>query len=99
MNAALLFNFVGAALFALGLYGALAAGSLLRRILAANIMGNGVFMVLIASGHEPDTAGGDPVAHALVLTGIVVAVSATALGLQLICRLRELSVSGRTPKR
>ena len=96
MSATLLFNGAGAALFALGLYGALAAGPLLRRMLAANIMGNGVFMVLIASGHVPGPVGGDPAAHALVLTGIVVAVSATALGLQLICRLRELAAPGRT---
>ena len=93
MNALTLYSAGGALLFAIGLYGILAARPLLRRVLAANIMGNGVFMLLIASAHEPGTASGDPVAHALVLTGIVVAVSATALGLKLVCRLHELSAA------
>jgi len=88
------FTTCGVLLFAIGLYGVLAARPLLRRILAANIMGNGVFMVLVAGAFRPAQAGGaipDPVAHALVLTGIVVAVSATALGLHLVCRLHELA--------
>ena len=89
MTATALFLAGGAALFAVGLYGVLVAQPLLRRILAANIMGNGVFMVLIATAHAPRGAH-DAVAHALVLTGIVVAVSATALGLKLVCRLHEL---------
>ena len=91
MSALTLYSAGGAMLFAIGLYGILAARLLLRRVLAANIMGNGVFMVLLATAYEPGTASGDPVAHALVLTGIVVAVSATALGLKLVCRLHELS--------
>jgi multicomponent Na+:H+ antiporter subunit C len=89
------FLVAGVALFALGLYGVLAGAPLLRRLLAANIMGNGTFLVLMATGHESKGAGaGDPVAHALVLTGIVVAVSATALGLELACRLREATADG-----
>jgi len=82
----------GAILFALGLYGILAGAPPVRRLLAANIMGNGTFLVLMATGREsagPDAVAGDPVAHALVLTGIVVAVSATGLGLELVCRVRE----------
>jgi len=99
MNAALPFTACGVLLFGIGLYGALAARPLLRRLLAANIMGNGVFMVLVAGAYGPaaGAAAPDPVAHALVLTGIVVAVSATALGLHLVCRLHELSAPGGEP--
>jgi len=100
MNGTTIFTVCGILLFAIGLYGALAARPLLRRILAANIMGNGVFMVLVAGAYLPADGGaatGDPVAHALVLTGIVVAVSATALGLQLVCRLHELASGDREP--
>ena len=79
----------GAALFAVGLLGiftagpvgrAGAAGPLVRRVLAANIMGSGVFLVLVALARRGGGAP-DPVPHALVLTGIVVSVSATAMAL------------------
>lgn len=44
-------------------------------------MGAGVFHVLIAVAYRGLDTPPDPVPHALVLTGIVVAVSATALAL------------------
>nr|WP_298378208.1 cation:proton antiporter subunit C [uncultured Halomonas sp.] len=94
MNTSLLFSLCGVALFLLGLYVALTTTVMLRRILAINIMGNGVFMLFIASAYRRGENGvlvTDPVPHALVLTGIVVAVSATALALTLVCRLHELS--------
>lgn len=73
-------------LFALGLRGTLLSRTTIDRLLAINIMGGGVFLMLIAVAYR-DVAGPagapDPVPHALVLTGIVVAVSATALGLAL----------------
>ena len=57
----------------------------LRRLLAINLVGNGVFLALILIARRlPD--GPDPVPHAMVLTGIVIAVSATAFGLALIRR-------------
>ena len=63
---------------------------LLRKILALNVMSSGVFLVLIALARpnpSPAQTGTiDPVPHALVLTGLVVAVSATALALALTCR-------------
>jgi len=80
----------GVGLFAMGLFSFVAVAHLLRKILALNVMGAGVFMVLIAIAHPERAAtqatGVDPVPHALVLTGIVVAVSATALALALTCR-------------
>jgi len=58
-------------------------------VLALNVMGAGVFLVLIAVAYRGAGTPADPVPHALVLTGIVVAVSATALALALGKRLGE----------
>lgn len=51
--------------------------------------GAGVFHVFIAVAYRGLEAAPDPVPHALVLTGIVVAVSATALALTLGQRLER----------
>ena len=88
---AMLYAFVGVALFALGLYGVVAATPPLRKVLAFNIAGSGVFLFLVAVADRVRVPFPDPVPHAMVLTGIVVAVSATALALLLICRLHELA--------
>lgn len=72
---------IGVGLWALGLHGLLVARYALRRIIAINVMGNGVFMVMVTLANRGDTA--DPVLHALVVTGLVVAVSATAFALRL----------------
>jgi len=85
----LLYGLAGVALLSLGLRGALAAVSMLRRLLALNLMGSGVFLMLVALAYRGPGMPPDPVPHALVLTGIVVAVSATALALALGRRLAE----------
>jgi multicomponent Na+:H+ antiporter subunit C len=72
---------------ALGLRAALLQTALLQRIVAVNVMGSGVFLMLIAVAYRGPGVAPDPVPHALVLTGIVVAVSATALALALVRRL------------
>ncbi len=82
-----LYALSGCVLIALGLRSALLHRSLLQRVLAINVMGSGVFMLLIAIAYRGPTLSPDPVPHALVLTGIVVAVSATALALALARRL------------
>lgn len=93
MSSAFTYALVGVGLFTLGLYALVVHAHLLRKILALNIMGSGVFMILVAlakrSGNVPD-----PVPHAMVITGIVVAVSATALALTLMLKL--YAASGRT---
>ena len=92
MNSVFTYALIGVGLFTLGLYALIVHAHLLRKILALNIMGSGVFMTLVAlakrSGDVPD-----PVPHAMVITGIVVAVSATALALTLMLKLS--AVSGR----
>ncbi len=88
MNSLLLYALVGVGLFALGLYALIVHPHLLRKILAINVMGSGVFLILVASGGRVPGVSPDPVPHAMVITGIVVAISATALALALMLRVR-----------
>lgn len=80
---------LGVGLFSLALYTFIVQPHLLRKILAFNIMGSSVFLVL--AGLAGSSTAPDPVPHAMVITGIVVAVSATALALVLMLRLRDAS--------
>ena len=87
----------GVALFVLGLRGLIVLPHLIRRVLAFNVMGSGTFLFLVSlADREP--AAADPVPQALVLTGIVVSVSITALALALIRRLALLDGSTRLPE-
>ena len=90
MTAQFLYGGAGMLLFVLGIWSFLVHEPLLRKLIALNIMGGGVFHVLIAIAYRGDDTAPDPVPHALVLTGIVVAVSATALALALSNRLDDL---------
>ena len=85
----ILYGLTGVVLFSLGLRMVFIPMALLRRVLAINIAGAGLFLLLIAVAFRGNGATADPVPHALVLTGIVVAFSATALALALGRRLRE----------
>ncbi len=91
MNSVTLYLLTGGFLVTCGLYHLLCVPSLLRKILAANVMGTGVFMILIAMAARQPEAPPDPVPHAMVLTGIVVSVCATAVALKLICRLHAFT--------
>jgi multicomponent Na+:H+ antiporter subunit C len=89
MSAATLFGLCGAALVGLGLYGLIIHPQPLRKILAFNLIGSGVFLLFGVVARRGAAAGmsGDPVPQALVITGIVVAFSATALAVALLLRL------------
>ena len=89
MSAATLFGLCGAALVGLGLYGLIIHPQPLRKILAFNLIGSGVFLLFGVVARRGTAAGmsGDPVPQALVITGIVVAFSATALAVALLLRL------------
>jgi multicomponent Na+:H+ antiporter subunit C len=89
MTSGLLFALVGIALFALGAAGVVLIAHLLRRILAFNLMGSGAFLVLVGLAQRNNVP--DPVPQAMVLTGIVVSVAATALALALARRLQALT--------
>jgi multicomponent Na+:H+ antiporter subunit C len=86
-----LFGLCGAALVGIGLYGLLTDPRLLRKIIAFNLVGSGVFLLfgVVARRGAAAGLGGDPVPQALVITGIVVAFSATALAVALLLRLHE----------
>ncbi len=85
----MIYGLAGIALFSLGLRMAFSPIALLRRVLAINIAGAGLFLLLIAVAYRGFSLLPDPVPQALVLTGIVVAFGATALALALGRRLRE----------
>lgn len=87
MTPDLVFGLAGAGLIAAGLYALIVRRHLLRKILALNVIGNGVFLSLVALAQRAGLP--DPVPHAMVLTGIVVAVSATAFAVALAVRVRD----------
>lgn len=92
-----LYALVGVGLFGLGLYSMVIHARLLRKILAINVIGSGVFLILVALASHGQAATPDPLPHAMVITGIVVAISATALALALMLRLRAESGSDTLP--
>ena len=87
MTVSLGYALLGAAVLALSIYPLILARDLLRRIVAANAFGTGIFVILVALGYRGEGAAPDPTPHGLVLTGIVVAVSATGLALALAARM------------
>jgi multicomponent Na+:H+ antiporter subunit C len=87
----------GCVLVALGLAALLLHPSLMRKLLAFNVMGGGVFLVLLALAQRAAGGRADPVAQALLLTGIVIAVAATALGLLLARRYRAATGRSELP--
>jgi multicomponent Na+:H+ antiporter subunit C len=89
MSAATLFGLCAAALVGLGLYGAVVHPQPLRKILSFNLLGGGVFLLfgVIARRGASAGMGGDPVPQAMVITGIVVAFSATAMAVALVLQL------------
>ena len=102
MITTLLYSLTGLILFAMGIFTLIIHSHPLRKILSVNVMATGVFLILIATAYVPIGQGDiDPVPHAMVLTGIVVSVSVTALALILACRIQEtsnLSLLGKNPK-
>ena len=95
MSAATVFGLFAAAAAGLGLYGLITNPQPLRKILAFNLLGSGVFLVfgVVARRGAGAGFGGDPVPQALVITGIVVAFAATALAIALLRRLFQAAGS------
>jgi multicomponent Na+:H+ antiporter subunit C len=89
-----LYAMLGAALVLMGVHAALLRRHLVVKLLALNVAGAGTFLLLVAVSWRNRLDVPDPVPHAMVLTGIVVAVSVTALGLSLVRRL--YAETGRT---
>lgn len=93
MSPPALYGLGAAVLVGFGLYGAIVRPEPLRRILAFNLVGGGVFLLFGAVARRGAAAGlmGDPVPQALVITGIVVAFAATALAVALMQRLAQMT--------
>jgi multicomponent Na+:H+ antiporter subunit C len=89
MSAVTVFGLCAAAVVGLGLYSLITNPQPLRKIIAFNLLGSGVFLLFGVVGRRGAAAGvgNDPVPQALVITGVVVAFSATALAIALLLRL------------
>ena len=95
MSADLLFALTACVLVGIGLYGLVAQPHPLRKLVAFNIMGSGVFVLFGALAKRGAAAGlpADPVPQALLITAIVVAFAATAVTVALLLRLIETAGS------
>ena len=93
MSAASLAGLTSVALIGLGLYGLLVHPNTLRKIIAFNLLGSGVFLIfgIIARKGAAGGFAADPMPQALVITGIVVAFAATALAIALLLRLVDMA--------
>ena len=91
MNVETLFALCACALVGIGLYGLIVQPHPLRKLVAFNIMGSGVFVLFGALAKRGAAAGmaADPVPQALLITAIVVAFAATAVTVALLLRLIE----------
>ena len=90
-----IFALTGAALTGTGVYGLLALPHLLRRIIAFNLIGSGVFLFFGAAAARGEAV--DPVPQALIITGIVVALSASALAVGLVVALSRSGAGATLP--
>jgi multicomponent Na+:H+ antiporter subunit C len=98
MNASILYQILAVVLLGMGLYSLIIDSNLVKKILALNVSGAGVFLFLVAAADRTSGPMPDPVPHAMVLTGIVVAVSATAVALVLACRIHQTSGTAELSK-
>ena len=95
MSVETLFALCACALVGIGLYGLIVLPHPLRKLVAFNIMGSGVFVLFGALAKRGAAAGlaADPVPQALLITAIVVAFAATAVTVALLVRLIEVDDS------
>lgn len=89
MTTFLVYSLTAALLAGLGVHGLITRRHLLRQIMALNVIAGGVFLLLISTAYRNKGAFADPVPQAMVLTGIVVAISATAFALALLRRIYQ----------
>ncbi len=83
MHSASIYAMAGVALFSIGISGVFFCSHPLRKILALNFASCGNFLIIVSLAGRQVGAPADPVPQALVLTGIVVAVSGSAVALTL----------------
>jgi multicomponent Na+:H+ antiporter subunit C len=90
-----LFALAACGLVGIGLYGLIVQPHPLRKLVAFNVMGTGVFVIFGSLAKRGAAAGmaADPVPQALLITAIVVAFAATAVTVALLLRLIEATGS------
>lgn len=86
-----IYSFTSVILFVIGIGGIFAAKHFIKKIIATIIMGGGVFLLFVSFAQRDALTFADPVPHALVITGIVVAVSSAAFALSLARRIYQLT--------
>ena len=91
MSESTVFGLGASALIGLGLYGFIVHPEPLRKLLAFNLLGSGVFVLfgVIARRGAAVGLGGDPIPQAIVITGIIVAFAGSALAVGLLLRLAQ----------
>ncbi len=98
LTSEIVFALTAVIVFCLGLYGLIAYAHLVRKIMAINVMGSAVFLFFGAIARRNFEEGSDPVPQAMVITGIVVAVAATAFALTLARRLHAETGQTQLPE-
>lgn len=88
-NPFLLYGIAAIVLFAMGLHSLLSRRHLLRKIMGLNVMAAGVFLLFISVAYRNREVFADPVPQAMVITGIVVSISATGYALALARQIRS----------
>jgi len=84
---------IGAAvIIAVALHGVICSATPLRRIVALNLLGGGIFLLIGVAARRGAGAGfeSDPVPQALVITGIVVAFAGSSLAVAILTRLHAV---------
>nr|WP_206202811.1 NADH-quinone oxidoreductase subunit K [Thioalkalivibrio sp. XN279] len=93
----MLYACAGLGLLIIGSWALVLRAHLIRKVLAINVMGSGAFLLLVGAG-AMGTGPVDPVPQAMVITGIVVAISATALALALVLRIAYVTGKPALPE-
>ena len=86
-----IYSLTSAVLFVIGMGGVFMARHFIKKIIATIIMGGEVFLCFVSFAERDALTFADPVPHALVITGIVVAVSSAAFALALARRIYQLT--------
>ncbi len=86
-----IYSLTSAVLFVIGIGGVFVARHFIKKIIATIIMGGGVFLCFVSIAQRDALTFADPVPHALVITGIVVAVASAAFALALARRIYQLT--------
>lgn len=98
IDSSTIFAIAAVLVFCMALYGLIAYAHLIRKIMALNIMGSAVFLFFGAMARRSEPEVTDPVPQAMVITGIVVAVAATAFAIVLAKRISQTTGRMQLPE-